>query len=103
MVNAVVSMDGVEKQINIVIWRKVVNLNLENVKLVRIIITIDLNQVGNVVRSMVHVKKDIVVPNMDGVEKAKIIVERIKDVNPNSVNAGIKNKITNRDNENNYH
>jgi len=31
MVNAVVSMDGVEKQINIVIWRKVVNPNLENV------------------------------------------------------------------------
>jgi len=43
---------------------------------------------------MVHVKKDIVVPNMDGVEKAKNIVKRIKDVNPNLVNAGNKNKIT---------
>jgi len=31
IMNVVVSMDGVEKQIIIVIWKKVVNPNLENV------------------------------------------------------------------------
>ena len=42
---------------------------------------------------MVHVRKDMVVQSMDGVERVKIIVKKVMDVNLNLVNVGNKNKI----------
>ena len=44
----------------------------------------------NVVRVMVHVRKVIVAPSMDGVERVVIIVARMEDVNRNFVNVSIK-------------
>jgi len=78
MGNVVVNMVGVEKQISIVISKKVVSLNLENViqQLLRLQLKLlKKHLLENVVKDIVHVRMVNAVLNMDGVERQMPIVK----------------------------
>ena len=78
MGNVVVIMVDVEKQINIVILKQVVNLNFENViqQLPRLQLKLlKKHLLENVVKVIVHVRMVNAVPSMDGVERRMLIVK----------------------------